>query len=148
VNFHCGSIPSAIPPNVHECPKGTALTKFSFNNFADRQSSSAEARKALLNKFKNRPTDEDPVAVARKAEREAIVKARMEREAAKRADEERQAKLKAEQDARDAAERAAREAQLEAERAARIAARAQIIAQASKGDMDWKMQRLAARKKR
>jgi flagellar biosynthesis/type III secretory pathway protein FliH len=128
------------------------LSKFSFN-FTDRQATAAEAKKALLEKFKNRPTEEtDPVLAAKRAERSAILKAREEREAAKeaiRAEEAaRKAKLKAEKEAQEAAERAAQEAQAEAERAAREAARANLVTRAIMDQMDWKAQRLAARKKR
>jgi hypothetical protein len=128
------------------------LTKFSFNNFSDRQATAAEARKALLEKFKSRPTEDDPEVQARKAERAAILKAREEREAAKAAaraaEAERLAKIKAERDAQELAERTAREAQAEAERAAREAARANLVTRAIMDQMDWKAQRLAARKKR
>jgi hypothetical protein len=128
------------------------LSKFSFNNFNDRQTAAAEARKALLEKFKNRPSADDPALAAKRAERAAVLKAREEREAVKAAqraaEAERQAALKAEQDAKEAAERAAREAQLEAERAAREAARANLVTRAIMDQMDWKAQRLAARKKR
>jgi len=128
------------------------LPKFSFNNFADRQEAATEARKALLEKFKNRPAEDSPELVAKKAERAAILRAREEREAAKAAtraaEQARLAQIKAELDAKEAAERAAREAQIEAERAAREAARANLVTRAIMDQMDWKAQRLAARKKR
>jgi hypothetical protein len=128
------------------------LPKFSFNNFSDRQSAAAEARKALLDKFKQRPSEDDPAVQARKAEREAILKARGEREAIKakeRAEEEaRLAVIRAEKEAQEAAERAAREAQEAAARAAREAARSNLVSRAILEQMDWKAQRLAARKKR
>jgi Family of unknown function (DUF6481) len=128
------------------------LPKFSFNNYTDRQTAAAEARKALLEKFKSRPTEDDPEVAARKAERLAILRAREEREAAKAAakaaEDAIKAKLKAEREAQEAAERAAREAQIEAERAAREAARANLVTRAIMDQMDWKAQRLAARKKR
>jgi hypothetical protein len=59
----------------------------SFNpqNFADRQASSANARKALLERFKARPKADDPVMLQRRTEREAIAKARAAREAEKAA---------------------------------------------------------------
>jgi hypothetical protein len=128
------------------------LPKFSFNNYSDRQTAAAEARKALLEKFKTRPAEDDPVVIARKAEREAILQARAEREAAKakiRAEEEaRLAVIRAEKEAQEAAERAAREAQEAAARAAREAARSNLVSRAILEQMDWKAQRLAARKKR
>jgi hypothetical protein len=128
------------------------LPKFSFNNYTDRQAAAAEARKALLEKFKTRPAADDPAVIARKAEREAILRARAEREAAKakaRAEEEaRLAVIRAEKEAQEAAERAAREAQEAAARAAREAARSNLVSRAILEQMDWKAQRLAARKKR
>ncbi len=128
------------------------MPKFSFNNFTDRQAAAAEARKALLDKFKTRPSEDDPAVQARRAERAAILKAREEREAVKaaaRAEEEaRQAVIRAEREAREAAERAAREAQEAAARAAREAARSNLVSRAILEQMDWKAQRLAARKKR
>jgi Family of unknown function (DUF6481) len=127
------------------------LSKFSFT-YTDRQATAAEAKKAVLEKFKSRASQDDPVLAAKRAERSAILKAREEREAAKeaiRAEEAaRKAKLKAEKDAQEAAERAAHEAQVEAERAAREAARANLVTRAIMDQMDWKAQRLAARKKR
>jgi hypothetical protein len=128
------------------------LPKFSFNNYSDRQTAAAEARKALLEKFKTRPAEDDPAVVARKAERVAILQARSEREAVKakaRAEEEaRLAAIRAEREAQEAAERAAREAQEAAARAAREAARSNLVSRAILEQMDWKAQRLAARKKR
>jgi Family of unknown function (DUF6481) len=132
--------------------QGRDLPKFSFNSFTDRQASAAEARKALLDKFKNRPAEDAPEVIAKREERVAILRAREEREAAKAAikaaEDARKAQIKAEKDAREAAERAAREAQIEAERAAREAARANLVTRAIMDQMDWKAQRLAARKKR
>lgn len=59
----------------------------SFNpqNFADRQASSANAKKALLEHFRARPGADDPVMIQRRTEREAVAKARAEREAEKTA---------------------------------------------------------------
>ncbi|MGL4243620.1 MAG: DUF6481 family protein [Beijerinckiaceae bacterium] len=128
------------------------MPKFSFNNFSDRQAAAAEARKALLDKFKSRPAEDDPAVLARKAEREAVLTARAEREAVKakaRAEEEAKlAVIRAEKEAQEAAERSAREAQEAAARAAREAARSNLVSRAILEQMDWKAQRLAARKKR
>lgn len=77
-------------------------------HFTDRQANSANAKKALLERFKARPGPDDPVMVQRRAEREAIAAARAERDAKKEAE-----RLEAERIA--AIERAARE---EAERQA------------------------------
>jgi Family of unknown function (DUF6481) len=128
------------------------LAKFNFNSFSDRQTASAEARQAILDKFKKRATEDDPVLAAKKAERALIVKAREEREAvkaaARAAEAAVKAQAKAEREAKEAAERAAHEAQIEAERAAREAARSNLVTRAIMDQMDWKAQRLAAKKKR
>ena len=90
-------------------------------NLQERQNASAEAKKAMLEKFRASPGPDDPAVVERRAAREAMLAERTaraaQREAAKRAHE---AEL-AEQAARAAAlaEKAEREA---AEMAARAAA--------------------------
>ena len=128
------------------------MSKFTFNDYKDRQTSAAEARKALLERFKNRPDESDPLVASRRVEREAILKAREEREtikAAERAVEEAKlAVIRAEKEAQEASERAAKEAQLEAEKAAREAARSNLVKRAIMDQVDWKSARLAARKKR
>ena len=78
----------------------------------ERRNAANDAKKALLERFKARPADDDPAVLARKAERQAIIEAREKRAIEK--EKQRQEKL-----AREAAERAAREA---AEEAARLAA--------------------------
>ncbi|MBX9909582.1 MAG: hypothetical protein K2Z25_12815 [Beijerinckiaceae bacterium] len=55
------------------------------SSFADRQSSSAAAKKALLERFKARPGPDDPIMQQRRAEREAVAAARAAREAEKAA---------------------------------------------------------------
>ena len=69
-------------------------------NFNDRRQDAAEAKKKLLEKFKKAPKADDPEMIAKRAEREAIAKAREER----RAERER---LKIEEQERKAAEAAA-----------------------------------------
>jgi len=88
----------------------------------ERRNAASDAKKALLERFKQRPAEDDPRVLARKAEREAILAARAEREGEK-------ARLKQEKLAREAAERAEAEriaveqARIrEAEEAERIAA--------------------------
>jgi hypothetical protein len=107
------------------------MSAFKNPNYTDRLSTSAAAKKALLEKFKARPTSEDPDVAKRMAERKAIREARearnAEREAARRAIAEREAAEAAQRKATEEAERAAREAQEEAERAAREAARPKQI---------------------
>jgi membrane protein involved in colicin uptake len=128
------------------------LSKFTFNDYKDRQTSAAEARKALLERFKSRPDENDPVVASRRLERDAILKAREEREAIKAAEraveEARLAVIRAEKEEREAAERAAKDAQLEVEKAAREAARSNLVKRAIMDQVDWKSARLAARKKR
>lgn len=91
-------------------------------DFNDRMSAANEAKKALLNKFKARPTADDPRVIARQEERKAILEARAIRETERE-------RLKQERLAREAAERAEREAKAEAERIeteARLAEEARI----------------------
>ena len=69
----------------------------------ERRNAANDAKKALLERFKARPAEDDPAVLARKAERQAILEAREKRAVEK--EQKRQEKL-----AREAAERAAREA--------------------------------------
>jgi hypothetical protein len=73
------------------------------HKYQDRASTSAEAKKAMLERFKARPPADDPAVLARRAEREAIARARDERTAERE-------KLKREEEARREAERIAFEA--------------------------------------
>lgn len=91
-------------------------------DFTERRNAAVEAKKALLERFKSRPSEDDPAVIARKQEREAILAAREIRE--KEKEKARQEKL-----AREAAERAERErlaeiARKEAEEQARLEAAA------------------------
>jgi len=91
-------------------------------DFTERRNAAVEAKKALLERFKSRPSEDDPEVIARKQEREAILAARAIREKEKE-------KLRQEKLAREAAERAERErlaeiARKEAEEQARIEAEA------------------------
>jgi phosphopantothenoylcysteine synthetase/decarboxylase len=85
-------------------------------SFTDRQSNSANAKKALLERFKARPKADDPVMVQRREEREAIAQARAEREAEK-------AKIRAENERLEAIERARIEEEKRQEEIAREVAR-------------------------
>ncbi|RJG42914.1 MULTISPECIES: DUF6481 family protein [unclassified Mesorhizobium] len=89
-------------------------------DFSERRNAANEARKALLERFKSRPAEDDPEVQARKAERQAILEAREKRNAEKE-------KLKQERLAREAIEKAEREAAAEA---ARIAAEEAAAAEA------------------
>jgi pyruvate-formate lyase len=95
-------------------------------HFTDRQANSANAKKALLERFKKRPGPDDPVMVQRRAEREAIAAARAERDAKKEAE-----RLEAERLA--ALVRAAQE---EAERQAEIEREVQRKAEQAKRDAE------------
>jgi hypothetical protein len=61
------------------------LKKPNDSSFTDRQSSSAAAKKALLERFKARPGPDDPIMQQRRAEREAVSAARAARDAEKAA---------------------------------------------------------------
>lgn len=74
----------------------------------ERRNAANDAKKALLERFKAKPAEDDPQVQARKAERQAIIEARE-----KRALEKEQQRV--EREAREAVERAQREAE-EAER--------------------------------
>lgn len=88
--------------------------------FAERRDSANAAKKALLERFKAKPSADDPEVLARQAERRAILEAREKREAEK-------ARQKQERLAREAEERARRAAE---EEAARIRAEAEAAEQA------------------
>jgi hypothetical protein len=107
------------------------MAAFKGVEFNERQSAAANAKKALLEKFKAKPGPGDPEFDRRQAERLA---AAQEREAArqrrlKEKEEARLAALKAEQEAREAEAKARaeaeakREAEAKAARDARYAAR-------------------------
>lgn len=69
----------------------------------ERRNAANDAKKALLERFKTKPTEDDPVVQARKAERQAILEAREKRAVEK--EQQRQERL-----AREAIEKAEREA--------------------------------------
>jgi hypothetical protein len=100
-------------------------------NFTDRQSDSANAKKALLERFKARPGPDDPIMQLRRAERQAVADARAVREAEKvvaRAEAERlagieRARLEEEERLAELAREAARKAEqarLDAERPRKV----------------------------
>lgn len=95
------------------------MPAFKGANFHDRQKSAAEAKKALLEKFKTRPAADDPIVMEREAQRREIIAAREAREA------EREVRRKAEARERarlDAEQQAALQARMEAEEKDREAA--------------------------
>jgi hypothetical protein len=92
------------------------------DTFADRQSTAASAKQALLEKFRTRPAADDPAEIARRAERARIAEARAarlaEKEAARKAEADRiAAERKQKEDARLAAEAAIEAERLAAEQA-------------------------------
>lgn len=95
-------------------------------SFADRQANSANAKKALLERFKSRPGPDDPVMVQRRAERQAVAEARAAREAEKEA-------ARIEQERLDEIARLERE---EAERLAEIEREVQRKAEQAKRDAE------------
>jgi hypothetical protein len=105
------------------------MSGYTNKNFSERLSTAADARKAMLDKFRARPAADDPAVVARQVARRLINDARearmAEKEAARMAREareaaERSARETAEQEqrVREATELAERKAALEAERKA------------------------------
>jgi Family of unknown function (DUF6481) len=74
-------------------------------NLDERLKRANEARRAILEKFKARPSDDDPEVIKRKQERAAVAAAREAREAEKRRIKEAEAAERAE---REAAEKVAR----------------------------------------
>ena len=116
--------------------------------FTDRRQDAIEAKRKLLEKFETAPKADDPEVAAKRAEREALVKAReirhAERERLKLEEQER----KAVQDAADA------EAAYAAEHADRLAREAEDKARAERAVADMaamkekRDKRYAARKAR
>jgi len=82
---------------------------FKEKTFADRLQEAADARKAALERFKARPTADDPDVVKRREERLRISQARAEREATRKAQKEAEAAARAEREAAERVEREARE---------------------------------------
>ena len=96
-------------------------------SFVDRRSAADDAKKALLEKFRAKLTQEDPAAEERRAARKAVAEARdarnAEREAARKAKEAQEAAEKAAREEAARLEAAAREEARLAEEAAREKAR-------------------------
>jgi hypothetical protein len=118
------------------------MAGFKDNNLDDRRSAAANAKQALLDKFRAQAAKAgDPAVQARDAERKALAEAREARLTERKATREADAKRQQEEAARQAAEQAVREAKEKAdEEAQRIALEAE---QKQKRD-----ERYAARKKK
>ena len=120
-------------------PKRSPSTKpaHARTNFDDRLSAAAAAKQALLERFRARPSADDPAVIAQQANLKAVADARDARAAERRAAKEAEA-------ARVAAEQAARRAQDQAA-AAEAKARAAAVEAERKAARDA---RYAARKAR
>lgn len=92
--------------------------------FGDRLSAAASARQAALERFRSRPSADDPEVLKRKEERVAIASARAVRETERKARKEAEAVVRAEREAKEKAEREAREKREAIERVIREAAEA------------------------
>ena len=100
---------------------------FNDGKLSDRLDTAAAARKAQIERFRNRAGTDDPEAQKRRDERRAVVEARearlKEKEARRLEEAAREAEEKRVRDEALRAEQAAREAQAEAERLKREAER-------------------------
>lgn len=118
---------------------------FKGSKYEDRREAAADAKKALIERFKARPPADDPAVLARAAERKAIQEAREIRTVER-------ARLKAEDDVRRAMEDTARHvaeaaaAEEAATRAAEQTARDEAIRAERKAARDAKYAARKARK--
>ncbi len=105
------------------------MTAFKGSTFKDRAETAAQAKKALLEAFKNRIPVDDPALQARQAARREVMEARDQRaaerqrlkteeEARSKAEQEARAKAEAEDTERRATDAAARDEQIRNERKA------------------------------
>ena len=119
-----------------------------YKGFRDRLNAAAEAKKALLEKFRAKAGPDDPAVVERQAARQAVSEARDVRDVARKAAREEDAvrrAAEAEQRAADAAREAAAQAARDAEAKAETAARDAALKAEQKAARDA---RYAARKKK
>jgi len=114
----------------NESDRAIFMSGFKEPGFADRQKAAAKARANILEKFRARPSADDPAVRAREAERAQLAtnraKAREAREAEKAEQKRREAEAAAAEAARIAREKeeeAARQAAIEAEQKAKRDAR-------------------------
>lgn len=105
------------------------MSAFKENDLKERLNTAAEAKRAMLERFRAKPAADDPAVIEREEARKALAAARelraAERKAAKEAETTRLAAEQAEREAeaaRQAAEAAVREAALKAEHEEREAA--------------------------
>jgi uncharacterized protein DUF6481 len=95
---------------------------FKEKTFADRLQEAADARKAAVQRFKERPAADDPDVIKRREERLRIAEARAERDAIRKAQKEAEAAARAEREAAERVEREARERREAIEKVIRDAA--------------------------
>ena len=103
---------------------------------SDRLSSAAKAREAMLERFRNRPTADDPAVQERLEAQKAIIAARDARNAERRAAAEQEA-------ARIAAEKAELKRHQEREAAEEVMRQARKAAEIAAADADYKSRALA-----
>jgi Family of unknown function (DUF6481) len=115
------------------------MKPFRHDKFSERLTTAADAKAALLEKFRARPAPDSPEALARQAELQAIADAREARNAERWA-------ARAAEAAKQAAEEKARAAE-EAARAAQEKARAAAMAQEQKAARDARYAARRARRK-
>ena len=75
------------------------MSGFKGNKLDDRLSAAANAKKAMLEKFRSRPGPDDPAVMEREAARKAIAEARAQRAHARQANREAEARRQDELDA-------------------------------------------------
>jgi hypothetical protein len=102
--------------------KEVTVAGFKDNNFNDRKTTAANAKKALIEKFRQKPAADDPAVLARIAAQKALSEAREARAAERKAQREAEAAQALIEQAAREAERAAKEAELIAQKAAKAAA--------------------------
>ena len=131
------------------------MGRFNNSNFADRITSAATAKQALVEKLKSKPAADDPEVLRKQAERQAVVEARekrlAEKEEAKRAQLAREAEERVARETAEAAAEAERQAQLELHKAAAEPPRVQRAARILSDEAERKAirdARYAARKAR
>jgi len=122
-----GAGEALIPSGGFALSKRTRMRGFNDGKLSDRLGAAEAAKKAQLERFRSRPSADDPDVQKRRAERQAIVEARdarnREREQKRREEEAQAAELQRAQEALAKAEEEARLAAAEAERLAREADR-------------------------
>jgi hypothetical protein len=84
------------------------MSAYKDNNFNDRRDTAANAKKALLERFRAQPRPDDPAVLARQAERKAIAEARDKRAAERQTIREAEAARRKIEDQKRAEEEAAR----------------------------------------